>query len=102
MTERRSRRVLPDRTITMAKPFLDPTATVELLLDSGPPVVVAATALNREFNQQQAAYASEATYDANGVLRGPTGRVRPTNRIRKVHIGHLLVGQPGDSHLPAA
>lgn len=94
MMKRRSRTVRPDQLITMSEPFSPPVGDVELRLPSGAVVVVAADALNQEFARQQAAYASEAYIDARGVLRGPSGVRRRTNRIRLLDVADL-VADPG-------
>jgi len=95
------RNVHSDLTITMSKPFADPTANVELQPLDGAVMVVRAGALNHEYDFQQAAYAAEAHLDAHGVRRGPTGIRRPSNRIRKVSVAHLVV-EAGDSIRSAA
>ena len=95
------RNVHSDLTITMSEPFADPTADVELLLPNGAVMVVKAGTLNHEYDCQQAAYAAEAHIDAHGVRRGPTGIRRPSNRIRKVSVAHLVV-ESGDCIRTAA
>jgi hypothetical protein len=95
------RNVHSDLTITMSKPFADPTADVELTLPNGAVTAVKAGILNHEYHCQQAAYAAEAHIDAHGVWRGPTGIRRPSNRIRKVSVADLVV-EPGDCIRSAA
>src|SRR5271165_2593556 len=90
-----SRTVRPDMMIMMSKPFANLAADVELRLPTGAVVAVAAATLNSEYARQQAAYAAEAYVDAGGVLRGPSGARRRTNRIRLMDIAYLAV-QPGD------
>lgn len=96
-----SRTVSSDMMIMMSKPFANPAVDVELRLPTGAVVTVAAATLNREYTQQQAAYAAEAYVDAGGVLRGPSRARRRTNRIRLVDVAHLVV-QPGNCSRPAA
>jgi hypothetical protein len=96
-----SRTVYADLTITMSKPFANPTLDVELQLPGGAAVRVSAATLNSEYARQQAAYAAEATVDAQGVVHGPAGNRRDSNRIRFVYVGHLVT-EPGDSVRPAA
>ena len=85
------RNVHSDLTITMSEPFADPTADVELALPNGAVTPVNAGTLNHEYHCQQAAYAAEAHIDAHGEWRGPTGIRRPSNRIRKVSVAHLVI-----------
>jgi hypothetical protein len=96
-----SRTMRPDMMIIMSKPFANPAVDVELRLSTGAVVTVAAATLNREYARQQAAYAAEAYIDVDGVLRGPSGARRRTNRIRLVDVAHLVV-QTGDWSRPAA
>jgi hypothetical protein len=84
----------PDHTIFMSKPFTDTSRDVELRLPGGRFVMVSAATLNHEYGGQQAAYAAQAHVDANGVRRGPTGRRRDSNCIRKVDVAHLITA-PG-------
>jgi hypothetical protein len=91
MTKPYSRTVRFDLMITMSKPFASSAADVELLLPDGTVVTVTAATLNLEYNRQQAAYAAEAYTDASGVLRGPTGARRTTNRIRLADVAHLVM-----------
>jgi hypothetical protein len=91
MVKRYSRTVRSDLMITMSKPFADPAADVELRMPDGTAVTVSAATLNVEHYQQQAAYAAEAYIDADGVLRGPTGARRDTNRIRLVDVAHIVM-----------
>jgi hypothetical protein len=89
MQEPYRRTVQPDHTIFMSESFADPSRDIELLLPSGGSVKDSAATLNHERLRQQAAYAAQANVDADGVLRGPTGRRRGSNRIRKLDVAHL-------------
>lgn len=96
-----SRTVRSDLMITMSEPLANPTADVELAMPDGIAVTVSAAMLNAAYRRQQAAYAAEAYADANGVLRGPTGARRRTNRIRLVDVADMVT-QSGARNQQAA
>lgn len=79
-------------TIVMSKPFADAAADVVLHMPNGMDIPVPAAGLNTEHGTQQADYAADAFVDQNGDIRGrSSGRLRSTNRIRRVYIGDLVL-----------
>jgi len=81
-----------DLTIMMSEPFADAAADVVLHMPNGMDIPVPAAGLNSEHGMQQADYAADAYVDQNGDLRGrSSGRLRSTNRIRRVYVGDLVL-----------
>jgi hypothetical protein len=86
------RTVDPHLTIMMSEPLANAGGDVVLRMPNGMDIPVPATGLNAEHGQQQADYAADAYVDDNGDLRGRgSGRLRHTNRIRRVYVGDLVL-----------